>query len=254
MASVSRDRDRERLEQELQTGEYQNQLRRLQKKEPFFLQFNTWADVLTLMRSGTSRDMNKDEVLRPILTAHAADQDHRWRTILLVLFWPGLRSIHNKKRLWDREEPDELWQRIYWAFHQSVCRIDVARRRDGLVQRIYNDTIHRLHDDYRREWLHADREVATDPVELTALSGVAEGIDFEGMDLREACQKEIDRLRGHLDAGRISEADFLLLIGTRLYGQSISEYARGAGLNTEAAKKRRQRAEALIRQHEKGMP
>ena len=254
MASVSRDRDRERLEQELQTGEYQNQLRRLQKKEPFFLQFNTWADVLTLMRSGTSRDMNKDEVLRPILTAHAADQDHRWRTILLVLFWPGLRSIHSKKRLWDREEPDELWQRIYWAFHQSVCRIDVARRRDGLVQRIYNDTIHRLHDDYRREWLHADREAATDPVELTALSGVAEGIDFEGMDLREACQKEIDRFRGHLDAGRISEADFLLLIGTRLYGQSISEYARGAGLNTEAAKKRRQRAEALIRQHEKGMP
>jgi hypothetical protein len=254
MANVSRDRVRDRLEQELQTGEYQNQLRRLQQKEPFFRQFKTWADVLTLMRSGTSRDTNKDEVLRPILTAHTADQDHRWRTILLVLFWPGLRSIHNKKRLWDREDPDELWQRIYWAFHQSVCRIDVARRRDGLVQRIYNDTIHRLHDDYRREWLHADREAATDPVELSALAGVAEGIDFEGMDLREACQKEIDRLQGHLDAGRISEADFLLLIGTRLYGQSISEYARGAGLNTEAAKKRRQRAEALIRQHEKGMP
>ncbi len=148
-----------------------------------------------------------------------------------MLFWPGLRSIHSKKRLWDRKNPDELWQRIYWAFHQSVCRIDVARRRDRLVQRIYNATIHRLHDDYRRDWLHAEREVATDPEELTALAGVAEGIDFEGMDLREACQKEIDRLRGHLDAGRITEADFLLLIGTRLYGQSISEYARGAGLN-----------------------
>lgn len=254
MASVSKDRDRARLERELQNEEYLELLMDLQRREPFLRQFTTWSDVLTFMRSGSSRDANKDEVLRPILTAHAVDRDHRWRTILLSLFWSGLRSIHSKKRFWDREEPDELWQRIYWAFHQSVCRIDVARRRDRLVQRIYNATIHRLHDDYRREWLHAEREVATDPAELTALSGIAEGIDFEGMDLRKACQKEIDRLRGHLDAGRISEADFLLLIGTRLYGQSISEYARGAGLNTEAAKKRRQRAEAVIRRHEKGMP
>jgi hypothetical protein len=254
MASVSRDQDRERLEKELQSGEYQNLLRRLQKKELFFMQCNTWGDVLTLMRSGTSRDANTDEVLRAILTAHAADQDHRWRTILLALFWPGLRSIQAKKRYWDKDDPDELWQRIYWAFHQSVCRIDVARRGDHLVQRIYNATIHRLHDDYRRDWLHAEREAATEPEELIAMAGVYEGIDFEGMDLREACRKEIDRLRGHLDAGRIREADFLLLIGTRLYGQKISDYARGAGLKLETAKKRRQRAEAAIRRHDKGMP
>jgi hypothetical protein len=253
MASVSRDRDRDRLEQELQTGEYQNLLRRLQKKEPFFRQFRTWVDVIAFMRNGTSTDPRKDEVLRPILTAHAADQNHRWRTILLALFWPGLRSIQAKKRYWDKDDPDELWQRIYWAFHQSVCRIDVARSRDRLVQGIYNATIHRLHDDYRREWLHAEREAATDPEELIAMAGVCEGIDFEGINLREACRKNIDRLRGHLRAGRITEADFLLLIGTRLYGQKISDYARGVGLKIETAKKRRQRAEAAIRRHDKGM-
>ena len=80
-----------------------------------------------------------------------------------------------KKRLWDRDDPDELWQRIFWAFHQSVCRIDLARRRDRLVQRIYNATIHRLHDDYRRDWLHAEREVATAPAEMPALAGGTDG-------------------------------------------------------------------------------
>lgn len=254
MATISRDRDRARLEQLLETEEYRNLLVALQDREPFLRHFNTWADVLTFMRNGSSRDAKKDDVLRPIVAAHATDQDHRWRTILLALFWPGLGSIHSKKRRWDRDDPDELWQRIYWAFHQSVCRIDLARRRDRLVQRIYNATIHHLHDDYRRDWLHADREVATDPVALTALAGTTEGIDIEVIALREACQKEIERLRGHLDAEHITEADFLLLVGTRLYGQSLSEYARGAGLNAEAAKKRRQRAEAAIRRHEKGMP
>lgn len=253
MSSVSGDRDRARLEFEIQEKEYLKLLKDLQHRAAFLRRFTTWGDVLAFMRSGTSQDASKDEVLHPILAAHAADQDHRWRTILLVLFWPGLRSIHAKKRRWDSDDPDELWQRIYWAFHQSVCRIDIARRRDHLVQRIYNATIHRLHDDYRRDWLRVERETAADPAEITELAGVIDGLDFEWLDLRQAHQKEFARLQAHFDAGRITESDFLLLVGTRLYGQSLSEYAQGAGLTTEAAKKRRQRAEAAIACHEKEM-
>lgn len=253
MSSVSGDRDRAQLESELQNKEYLELLMDLQRAEPFLRRFSTWGDVLAFMRGGTSQDASKDEVLHPILAAHSADQDHRWRTVLLAVFWPGLRSIHARKRRWAPDDPDELWQRIYWAFHQTVCRIDVARRRDHLVQRIYNATIHRLHDDYRRDWVHTEREMATDPEEMADLAGIAEGIDFDRLDLRRAHQQEIDRLQAHLDAGRITEADFLLLVGTRLYGQSLSEYAHGAGLTTEAAKKRRQRAEAAIACHEKGM-
>jgi hypothetical protein len=93
MASDSRDRDRERLEHELESGEHQELLRTLQKKEPFLRQFNTWADVLAFMRSGTSRDPRKDDILRPVFRAHGGDQDPRWRAILLAIFWPGLESI-----------------------------------------------------------------------------------------------------------------------------------------------------------------
>jgi len=210
----------------------------------------TWADVIVFMRSGTSTDARKDDVLRPILASHAGDQDTRWRTILLAIFWLGLESIHFHKRGWDAD-PHERWQNIVWTFLQVICRIDVKRRPDRLVQKIFNDTIHRLHDEYRRMWTRADRELAMDPEDLYALSGRVEGINFARMDLRERQQIEIQRLRQHMEAGRISESDCLLLIGTRVYGQSLIDYSREVGLDYQVAMKRRQRAEAVIHRFER---
>ena len=250
MAGPWRDGDREELERELQTCEYQKLLRYLQRTDCFLRQFETWADVVAFMREGTSRDPSKNRVLLPILRTHSEDQDPRWRTILLVIFWPGLKSIFYKKRRWDEEEPDELWQRIFWAFHESICRIDVTRRSDHLVQRIYNTTIHRLYDEYERTWTRASREIATDPGYFEAVVCGANWIDVEAIDLRAAHEQKINRLREHRDAGRISDANYPLIVGTRLYGETVAEYARRVGLNYEAAKKRRQRAEAAIRRFE----
>jgi len=248
-----RDEDRERLEQDLQASAYQALLRKLQREHLFFRSFRTWADVIAFMRNGTSTDPRKDEVLRPIFAAHAGDEDPRWRAVLLAIFWPGLESIHYQKRGWDAD-PDERWQNITWTFLQVLCRIDVKRRPDRLVQKVYNDTVHHLHDEYRRAWNRTNREFTAEPEEIDALAGGVEGIDFAAVELREAQEAEIERLREHLDAGRITEADFLLLVGTRVYGQSIADYARGAGLDYQVAKKRRQRAEAVIRRFEKEKP
>lgn len=248
-----RDKDRERLELDLQTSAYQALLRKLQREHLFYRGFRTWADVIAFMRNGTSTDSRKDEILRPIFDAHTEDEDSRWRVVLIAIFWPALKSIHFQKRGWDQDS-DERWQNIIWTFLQVLCRIDVKRRPDRLVQKVFNDTVHRLHDDYQRTWKRTNCELTTEPEEFEVLAGAVEGIDFDGIELRQAHEKEVTRLRAHLDAGRITEADFLLLVGTRLYGQSISEYARDAGLKTEAAKKRRQRAEAAIRSHEKEMP
>jgi hypothetical protein len=249
VASLSRDRDRERLELELQNCTYGDLLARLQRKEPFLCQFGSWADVLAFMRSGTSTDPRKDEVLRPMFKAHAETQDARWRAVLLAIFWPGLRSIHMQKRRWD-PDPDERWQNITWTFLRVVCRIDVKRRPDRLVQKVFNDTVHHLYDEYRRAWSRTNHELTADPRQIEELAGVVAGIDFAGIELREAQEIEIERLREHLVAGRISEPDFLLLVGTRIYGKSVADYAREAGLAYQVAKKRRQRAEAAIRRVE----
>lgn len=250
MAGVSRDRDRARLERELETDEYQELLRGLQGRESFLRQFATWADVIAFMRAGTSRDPRKDEVLQPIFKAHAAGEDPRWRAILLAIFWPGLESIHFKRRHWD-DDADERWQNIAWTFLGVVWRVDVRRRRDRLVQKIVNDTVHRLHDEYRRAWNRTKREFTAAPEEIEALAGGAEDIDTAGFELRETQKVEINRLREHLEAGRITEAGFLLLVGTRVYKQSVADYARGAGLDFRVAQSRRRRAEASIRRYEK---
>ena len=224
-------------------------LRRLQRVEPFLRQFRTWAEVIVFMRNGTSRDPRKDEVLRPIFEAHTEDENPRWRAILMAVFWPGLESIHFQKRGWD-PDPDERWQNITWIFLQVICRIDLTKRADRLVQKIFNDTVHRLHDQYRRMWDRTNREFNTRSEEIDAMVGGVEGIDFAGIELREAQEIEIERLCEYLNASRITEADFLLLVGTRVYGKSIADYAREAGLNYQVAKKRRQRAEAAIRRFE----
>lgn len=251
MQSTSRDRGYQRLQEEVAGVEYGRLLKRLQRSEPSLQGFSKWSDFIAFMREGTSDDPRKEEALLAILQAHAVDQDPRWRAILLLVFWPGLDSIFNRKVRWDPDE-DERWQNVVWAFLQTVWKLDIARRTDRLVQRLINGTIHRLHDEYRRVWNRSDRETTTDPEQLEEMVGGGEGVDFDGIDLRLMQDAEIKRFRDHMDAGRISEADFLLLVGTRVYGKTAAQYARETGISSDLARKRRLRAEAAIRKAEEG--
>ncbi len=236
-----RDRDRERLEREIRSETYTSLLWQLQRTSIFLRGFGTWADIIAFMRRGTSRDPAKDAILLPIFQAHLADHDPRWRTILLVIFWPALESIHRRKRHWD-DDADELWANVVWTFLRTVCRLDPARRSDRLVQKVFNDVVHHLHDEYRRAWDHVDRQIATDPDELSTMRTVADERDAAVADLRDEQEARIEHLHSHRDAGRISEGDFLLLVGIHVYGKPLADCARESGLNYEAAKKRHQRA------------
>ena len=250
MSSVSRRNDYRELEQELRKEEYERLLTKLKKTEPFLERFEAWADVVAFMRAGTSRDPLKDEVLRPIFQAHKEDDDPRWRTILMVIFWPGLGSIFNQKKRWD-VDADELWQNVLLAFLQSVCGVDVARRPDRLAQKVMNDTIHRLHDEYRETWERSGREIPTAPQELEESSLYVEWAHFDAVDARDEQEAEVRRLWSHVEAGIISEDDFHLIVDTRIYGKLIREWTAETGISFQAAKKRRKRAEAAIQRCEK---
>jgi len=242
----SRERDRKQLEQELGTQEYERLLRDLQRTSPFLRQFAMWAEVIAFMRAGTSEDPRKDEILKPLLAANAAGQDPRWPTVLLVIFWPGLLSLHFQKRHWD-DDKDELWDNLVWTFLKILRRIDVARRPNRLVQKVVNDTAHHLHDEYRRIWDRLERE---NILEHSQLLSLAPGEEMDPLSIaldREEEEIAIRRLREHVDAGRINEIDFLLIVSTRVYGKQVVDCAREMGLAYQAAKKRRQRAEEAIR-------
>jgi len=240
MSSVARDADRRQLESELHGDGYRKLLNILQQEHPFFRQFASWDGVVAFMNQGASRDPEKDQVLLPILLAHAEDGDPRWRTILLVIFWPGLEAIWRRKWHWDRD-PDALWANIVWAFLRAVCRLDPSKRASRLAQKIVNDVFHGLHDDYRREWRRAAREVVTDPDEL-AKHDVQDERGAAAAALRLEQEAHIEVLKAHRAAGRINDPDFLLLLGTQVYGRPLAECARESGITYEAAKKRQQRA------------
>lgn len=244
-----RHEDRERLEQEIRGSAYQELLQELQRHHLFLRRFHAWDQVISFMRDGISKDPLKDAVLRPIFEAHADDKDPRWRTILMVIFWPGLVSIHFKKRFWDRD-PDERWQNIVWTFLQVVCRVDIKQRPNRLAQKVFNDTVHRFYEECQRSWAPTNGEIFAEPEEIEFLAAGPEYSPVVAFERREGKEAEIRRLGKHRDAGRIGEADFLLLVGTKVYGKPVGEYAREAGINYEAAKKRAQRAAAVIRNFE----
>jgi hypothetical protein len=106
---------------------------------------------------------------------------------------------------------------------------------------------------YRRIWKRESREIGTDPEILEDLARGDAEADLESFYVRDEHDRLARRLREHLDAGSIREGDYWLLVGTRLYGRSIADYARAAGLPYENLKKRRQRVEAILRRLEKHM-
>ena len=187
MSSASRGRDYARLEQELQRGEYRRILQQLHEDQGIFGRFDSWADVVAFMRSGSSQDPRKDEVLRPIFRSHQRDSAPGWRTVLLVIFWPGLVSIHRRRHHWD-EDAEELWQNLVWIFLQVLCRIDVTRRPNRLVQKVINDTIHDLHIEYRRNWLRSSQECPTEPERLEATAAGAEDVEMAALAARRPKQ------------------------------------------------------------------
>lgn len=246
MSYASREAERQWLHREIETQVYLSQLRKLQAKDHFFEKFGSWDDVIRLMRSGTSDDPIKDRVLRPIFVAHANDRDPRWRTILMVIFWPALCSIHRQKRAWDQDE-EERWAYVTWAFLEILCRIDPRKRPHRLVQKVFNDTVNRLYQEYTRTWRRTRREVPELHEEDTAVGD--RGL-FE-VEKRLVVEAEVQRLKSYANRGIISQADMFILIATRIYGKTMAAYASDAGLNYENARKRRQRAEASIQRWEK---
>lgn len=245
MSCASRDKDRAHLEREIRGRSCQELLDELQR-DGFLREFPTWPDVLRFMHSKGEDETAKDGIIRAVLHRRSGGDDPRWQTILLLTFWPGLESI-----LWQNRSrnPDLLdrWQDVVCAFMAAASRLDVEKRADRLASKLFNDTVHRLRDMYRyREKATVDN-TAVDPDQLPGLAGTAECRSLELVDIADEHAALSDHLSHLIRAGSLSEPDLRLILDTRVNGRSLSDAAKAEGLTYEAAKKRRQRAESLIR-------
>jgi len=249
-SSVSREREFAQLRCELRGEPYQELLTAAQGEVPALQQCHTWDQVADFIVAAGTDNPDRDGLLRLAVATYQCHSDHRWLTVALMAFWPAMESIHRRKRKWDRD-PDQRWQNTVWSFIQTVSTVDVACHGERIFEKLYAETSRRLYRDYERQWLHQRREAATVPADLPDLAGAAEPDDSAAEALHEAQRQRARALRAHLAAGRITEADYQLLVETRVHGKSVADYCRKTGLSYAATRKRRARVEAAIRDREK---
>jgi len=227
------DPDLDRLLDEL-TGEgYAELLDLLKEYDPVFQRFPTWRDLTSFMWTSVSRDLVKESILRTVLEVHTLDRRPHWRTILLVFFWPGLRSLHRKKQKWT-DDAKEFWQEIVRTFLEVVHDLDPRTTRMHPTAAIYWGTFHALYRTYAAQWKRDKTELQVD----------AEFIQAQTLGSERQPSKEdalSTKFEALLQSGHINEVEFHLLVGSFVHGHPLRTCAKEAGLSYEAAKKRRQR-------------
>ncbi len=162
----------------------------------------------------------------------------------MAIFWPILIAIHRKSARYDSEYPDELWQKIYWYFSETIQSTDLQDREYPIASRIYLKLKDSVRDSYRSDWKHQKRLLNIDDDPFKNLIGDDPSVKVRVRDW-------ISYFQYLQRKGLISEIDYHLIIGSVIYGESLHDCAFDLGLTYEIAKKLRQRALKKIRDIQK---
>ncbi|MCK6478607.1 MAG: hypothetical protein HUU06_01330 [Planctomycetaceae bacterium] len=220
--------------------------------------FPTSAALLEFLHAPSEEYARKDAALCALLRTFQAGGPQRpgVGALLLLALWPGLAAIARSKR-GPAREPEELWAEVYWAFLETAWRFPVARRTSRVAQNLKLDTLHRLGDveaDRAKEQqavaglLRAAERTGEVAVSSSSLDPAALAEEAETAARRGAFAQALARACERAVAeGLISDLDRHLIVATRLYGQNLKALAELRGVAYEMAKKRRQRAEAVLR-------
>ncbi len=209
--------------------------------------FGAWDDVLKLLHDGNVPGELKDCVLSAMFKAMRRQPDPAWMTVMTLVFWPALESIHIRKRKWDLNQ-EERWQRLYMAFLDALDNFDPDRRFSGIPTKIFCDTLNAFHAEYQREWQYMDAEIQPEKDD-----DLDSGDDISG-DLFDESEERLEffilmvKISAMSARKIISRDDYLVLTELYAEGLTLAEFAEKHGLSLETAKKRRKRAlEALKR-------
>jgi len=248
MHNDSQDQEWELLKSELDSGREDRLLREAKSRHEWLKDYSGWTDVAETAHAMEPDDPEKDRLLRALCGDARAQGYTGWHSVLLGVFWPDLRRIHNRKSHWD-QDVYRRWSNVTWAYLKAANNLDPATRPHGIARKLFNDTVHHLYEIYRAEWDQQKREAPTDPMVLSDLYDRPAPPPQASPETGHLHDRIMASLIDHMKAGRIGELDYLLILGTRIYGKALSQCAEEAGLAYQAAKKRRQRAESVIREY-----
>ena len=124
--------------------------------------YGSWLEVVAETQREERCESDRDALLLPLLATYEATRDRRIPPILMVMFWPRLRSLCRRKGAWDPDE-DVRWANVLVAFHWTIYKYPVTSRADRIESKILGDTMHRLYEEYARDWRFLKRNELRDP-------------------------------------------------------------------------------------------
>jgi hypothetical protein len=237
------------LEREVHSSDGSDFLQALSAEHPEFAGFDSWDAVLQFLHDPGECGAKKDFILRLVLSGRQC-RPVLCQAVLALAFWPALASLFSKRAaITNASDQDDLWQEIYYAFVETINRIDISRRTERIATKIYGDTFSRFHIAWSRRCNHYSHETSFADEDLNFFLGSAENQDITDYDNRDDVQGKIQQLRHCVQRGLISESDYTLLMGAVIYGRGLRELARSESLDYETAKKRRQRALQAVKKY-----
>ncbi|MCP4582103.1 MAG: hypothetical protein GY839_10825 [candidate division Zixibacteria bacterium] len=218
--------------------------------------------------------------MKPILGSIQKDNDPRWNIVVTALLWNALGSIFGKKKSYDEEHLDDLWQNINWVFIETVRSLDLNRFTEKYAYLIYLKTQNALYAKYQSPRKIDRYEFPVKPQildyvlpfedlslnKLEHINPVDDGKDPDvesgNISIRtylkavKVADTEFENITSPINLdwllrhGVISHSEHYLLERTLRYEESMAECAEYLGLSYEAAKKQRQRALKKIKENE----
>ena len=238
---------------ELESPAYRQLLEQLRYKEESLRDLEGWHQVLCAARQLAPDSLQSDAIWSALLRQRSYNPELIY-TALLAGCYPFIIGIYKRRRSWDKDS-ETLWNYILVTAWESLRCIDPEKRPEKILRKILNDTSHRLYQENNSRWKRISREASNYNCKSWSDLISSEHWDDAMLDLidhRDAQQRELDKLSRLRAAAALTETEFHILVGRRIYGRLDAEQAEHLKVTVEAAKKRRQRAESVLRRVEHG--
>jgi len=184
---------------------------------------HTYADLRTELRTGSQT--RKDEILGALI--RLAQADHVAFGVTVAALLPGLR--HRAAQFAPCLDRQDALAIMVLALYEATIGYDTAARPRFVAGRLLALPTRRLRRAAARE-----RSWTLRSSEVVAVVNAGSPLDPSPSTI----------LMGAIEAGVLSVPDAQLILDTRIADMPLQEAARRRGLRYDAAKKRRQRAEA----------
>lgn len=209
----------------------------LQDSEVAFRSFKGLEQFILFMERPSPDSYSlKDTCLWTIIhRIQTTDERTAGLSLLTYLMSKGLQAILRDSVRFDRNQT-KAWSDLWWEFLETVLSYPLERRRRKVAANLLLDTRHRVFRSHQIE---------------NALASVIEPLEDHEAPIEPRFDDPVymsaQRLiEGENDEG-INHRDIALILGSRVYERDIQDLAEELGLSYDAARKRRQRAEKVIR-------